>query len=100
MTSMTQDFNFFKFFFDVFVFLVTFDLLSHYPKIIHIIQILFQSHWLREDVQWIPDKVFRENLMVQLASTLSSRTIFFAEFWFLPVFVIVFTIIRLIVMSY
>ena len=36
--------------------------------------------------------------MVLLASTLPSR-FFFTEFWFLPVFVIVFTVTRLIVMS-
>ena len=52
MTSMTQDFNFFfVFFWDIFALLVTFELLSHYPIIIHIIQILLQSLWLREDVQ-------------------------------------------------
>ena len=65
MTSMTQDFNFFfNFFLNIFVLLVTFELLSHYPNIIHIIQILLKSHCLREDIELITDKVFREKLMV------------------------------------
>ena len=64
MTSMTHDFNFLKFFMDIFLLLVTFELLSHYLNIIHIIQKLFESHWLQEDVQLIADKVFREKLMV------------------------------------
>ena len=41
MTSMTQDFNFFQIFFlDIFVSLVTFELLSAYAKIIQNIKIL------------------------------------------------------------
>ena len=35
-----------------FVFLVLFEIVTHYPYI-------DSSHWLRKDVQWIIDKVFR-----------------------------------------
>ena len=40
MTSITQEFKIFKKI-GFFVLLVTFEVLSHYPNIIHIIQILF-----------------------------------------------------------
>ena len=57
MTSMTQDFKKFqKFFLDISVFLVTFEILSNYP--------IDSSYWLQEDVQWITDKIFGEKLMV------------------------------------
>ena len=36
---------------DIFVLLVTFEILSHYPNI-------DSSHWLKEDVQLITDKIF------------------------------------------
>ena len=74
MTSRTQDFKNLKKM-DIFVLLVTFELLSHYPNMIHIIQILVSSHWLRKNIQWITDKVFREKLMVEMASKFSSRTL-------------------------
>ena len=55
---MTQDFKKIKKnFFDIFVFLVTFEILSHYP-------IIDISHWLEENVQWIADKNFSEKFMV------------------------------------
>ena len=59
---MTQDFKIFKKFFGIFVLLVTFEIISHYPNI-------DISHWLN-------------------------------SFWFLPVFVVVLIVIRLIVISY
>ena len=40
---------------DIFVLLVTFEILSQYP-------IIDSSHWLKEDVQWITDKIFMKNL--------------------------------------
>ena len=52
MTSMTR-FQFFILFLDIFVLLVTFEMLSHYPNI-------DSSPWLRIDVQWITDEVFAE----------------------------------------
>ena len=55
MTSMTR-FQFFFRFLDIFVLLVTFEILSHYPNI-------DSSHWLRNDVQWITDEVFREKFL-------------------------------------
>ena len=54
MTSMS---HFFLIFVIIFVLLVTFELISPYPKI-------DSSNWLRKCVQWIIDKVFREKLMV------------------------------------
>ena len=55
---MTQDFiKFKKIFLDISVLLVTFEILSHCPKI-------DSSYWLQEDVQRIKDKFFREKLMV------------------------------------
>ena len=57
MTSMAQDFKKLKKFLDFFVLLVTFEILSHYPNI-------DISHWLKEDVQWITDKIFIEKFMV------------------------------------
>ena len=49
MTSMTQDFRKFKKKLDIFVLLVTFEILSHYPNI-------DSSHWHKESVQWITEK--------------------------------------------
>ena len=74
---------------DIFILLVTFELLSHYSMI-------DSSHWLEKNVQWITDEVFREKLMFKMAPTLSC--IFLLNFGFLPVFVVVFIIIRLTVM--
>ena len=54
---MTQDFKKLKKKLDIFVLLVTFEILSHYPNI-------DISHWLAEDVQWIADKNFIEKFMV------------------------------------
>ena len=54
---MTQGFKKFKKILDIFVLLVTFEILSHYPNI-------DISHWLTEDVQWINDKNFIEIFMV------------------------------------
>ena len=56
MTSMTQDLNFFKIFLDIFVILVTFELISHYPKI-------DSSYWLIKYVLWITDKVSSEKFL-------------------------------------
>ena len=33
------------------------EILSHYPDIDN-------SHWFRDDVQWIIDNAYRENLMI------------------------------------
>ena len=74
---------------DVFVLLVLFEILSHYIKIA-------SSNWLRKNVHWIIDKIFREKSMVEL--TLSSRT--FLIFWFSPIYIVVFMVIRLIGMFY
>ena len=53
MTSMPQDFKeILKNFFDIFVYLVSVGILSHYPK-------NDSSNWLRKNIQWIKDKVFR-----------------------------------------
>ena len=56
MASMTRFQNFFRFS-NIFVLLVTFELLSHYPN-------NASSHWLKKYFQWINDKVFGEKLMV------------------------------------
>ena len=59
MTSMRQVFKKFKtFFLDIFLRLVSLEILLHYPDI-------DMSHWLREDVQGMMDIVFRENLWVK-----------------------------------
>ena len=57
MASMTQDFNFFFEKLDILVLLASLKILSHYPDI-DILQ------WMRENVQWIMDRVFTEMLMV------------------------------------
>ena len=57
MTSMTRDLNFFLIFVVIFVLLVTFELISHYPNV-------DSSHCFRKYVQWITAKIFREKLMV------------------------------------
>ena len=67
MTSGKQDFKIFYNFMDIFVLLVTFEILSHFP-------IIDSSHWLKEHVQWITDRIFRKKLLVQTASTFSSQT--------------------------
>ena len=45
------------FFLDIFILLVPLEILSHYPDI-------DISHWLRNHVHWMMDKVFREKLLV------------------------------------
>ena len=50
---MKQDFNFFKIFRIFFYYWFTFELLSHYRYV-------DSSHWLREDAQWITDRIFTE----------------------------------------
>ena len=67
--------------------LVTFEILSHYA--------IDSSYSLQEDFQWITDKVIAEKLWFQMASTFYSRTSL-PNFWFLPDFVVVFIVIRLI----
>ena len=55
MTSMPKDLKkVFKSFLDIFLLVVPLEILSQYPEIDN-------SHWLRQDVQWIMDKVFTEN---------------------------------------
>ena len=56
MTSITRFQEILFRFLDIFVLLVAFELLSHYPNIDN-------SHWLRNDVQWIRDEVFRETFL-------------------------------------
>ena len=63
--------------------LVTFEIFSHYPK-------TESSYCLKEDVQWITDKFFREKLMVSNGFDLFFSH-FSTEFWFSPVFVVVFS---------
>ena len=41
----------------IFLLLISLEILLHYPDI-------DISHWLREDVHWIMDKVFKEKLMI------------------------------------
>ena len=54
---MTQDFkNFLKFFLDISVFFVTFEILSQYPKMTAPIGLI--------NPQWITDKSFRAKLTV------------------------------------
>ena len=71
--------------------MVLFDILSHYI-------VINSSHWLKKDVQWILDKIFREPIMVSMASKLYSFNSL-GSFRILHVFVVIFIIIRLIVMS-
>ena len=71
---MTQDFKNISKIWEIFVILLIFELAPNYPNI-------DSSHWLREGMQWITDKGFREKIMVYLASTLSSR-IFLLKFGF------------------
>ena len=56
MISLTQEFKIKKM--EIFVLMVTFELLSHYPNIIQLIQILFSSHWLGKEIQRMTDNVF------------------------------------------
>ena len=92
MRSMPRVLKFFKKFFGyTFCNFGSFEILSLYPNI-------NSSDWLTEYVQWHIDKVFRETRMVEMASTLSSRT-FLVNFWFLHVFVVVLISIRLFVVA-
>ena len=81
---MTQDFKNLKKNSDIFVLLVTFEILSYYPNI-------DSSLWLKEDILWITDKIFREKFLVKMVS---------AEFLVFACFFVVFIAMRLIVMSY
>ena len=76
---------------NILVLLVSLEILLHYPDI-------DVSNWFRGDVQWIMDKVFREKLIVQMASTLFSH--FSTEFLVFACICVRSIIIRLIVMSY
>ena len=63
---MPRVFKFFeKIFGYIFLFLDPFEILLHYD-------LTDSSHWAREDVQRILDKVFREELLIKMSSTLSS----------------------------
>ena len=57
MTSMNEFSYFLKFLYVFFVILVPFEILSHYINV-------DISRGLREDGQWIIDKIFNEKLMV------------------------------------
>ena len=72
--------------------LFTFEILSHYLNIDN-------SYWVKKDVLWITDKVFREKPMVKMVSTFSS-CISLLNFWCWTVFVIFFIVIRLFVKTY
>ena len=55
---MQQDFKIFqKLYLDNFIILVPLEILSHYPDI-------DVSFWVRENFQWVMDKISREKLMV------------------------------------
>ena len=92
MTSMTQDFkNLKKKNLVIFVLLVNFEILSDYPNI-------DSCHWLKEDFQWIAYKNFIQRVFgLKGFDTFLSH--FSIRFWFLPVFVVVLIVKRLIVMS-
>ena len=81
MTSMTrfQVLNFSL----AFSVLVAFEILSLYPTI-------DSSYWQKEDVHWITDIFLRENLMVSKGFDLFFLH-FFTEFWFSPVFFLLFS---------
>ena len=91
MTSMKQDFEKFKIFFNISVLLVTFSISSHYPKI-------DSSYWLKETFSGSRISFSEKTLGFQMASTFSSRTSL-VNFRFLPDFVVVFIVIRLVVMN-
>ena len=81
---MAVKYNFLKKIFGYFsLFFVLFQILSHYSN-------TDGSHCLREDVKRIVDKVFSEELIVYIASTLC-RT-FLLSFWSLSVVVTVFIV--------
>ena len=67
MNSMLQLFTFKKKYLVVFKNLVPIEIASCFP-------IFDRSYWLKEEVQLILDKFFREKLTVLMASTLSSCT--------------------------
>ena len=73
MTSLTQDLKNLKKILDIFVLLVTFEILSHYPNI-------DSSNWLREDVQWNRDKNFMKNLWFKWLRHFSIEFLVFAFF--------------------
>ena len=99
MTSMTKEFNFFL---KSWVFSCFWLLLNSY----HIIQSLYplsKYHFnpigLKKTFSGSQMKVLERSSWFHIASTFSSRT-FLMIFWFLPVFVFVIIVIRLVVMSY
>ena len=58
MNSTPKDFKIWKKnSLDIFVIMVPLEIFSNYPDI-------DISYWLKEDVQWSMDKVFREKLVV------------------------------------
>ena len=68
MTSMTQDFKGFQFFWTFPHYWLLLKFLSHYPKI-------DSSYWLKEDVQWITGKIFGEKFLFS-----NGFDLFFAHF--------------------
>ena len=74
----------------IFKFFVPFEI-SHFLNI-------DSSHWLREDVQWIIVKVFRERTYFLIG--LDTFSHFSTQFLVLPIFIVVFIVIRLTVMFY
>ena len=87
----TSSHNFKKKFRILFVILVPFEILSNYLNI-------DSSHWQIKDVERIIVKGFKEKRLVEMASTITSRT-FLLKFRFLHIFFVVFITIILIVMS-
>ena len=91
MSSMTQDFKKnFKKYLGIFLLLFTFEIFSHYSNI-------DSSHWPKEDVQWITDKIFIKNYGLNGFETFFLH--FSIEFLVFAFFVIVLIVIRLIVIS-
>ena len=72
---MTQDFKkFLKKFFDIFVLLITFEILSHYPNI-------DISHWLKEDLDHTLRKIYGLNGFDTFLSQFSFDISVFAGFF-------------------
>ena len=93
MTSMTEDFEKFKNFFWIFPY--------HWLlfKSDHIILKMTAPIGLKRTFSGSQINFSEKSLWCQMASTFSSRTSL-VSFWFLPHFVVVFIVIRLVVMSY
>ena len=92
MTSMPQDFNNFKKKIGYFRILVAVEVLSYYP-------IFDSSNSLREDVQWIIDKVFLRKVYVSIGFD-TFFSLFSTEFLVFACICCCFRDHRLIVMSY